>query len=75
MPRTSPRARGAQQAHGGKPDGLTQAQLAEAVGCKPLAVSRWERGEFSPNASALQQLSKVLGCPMENLLQQKNAGE
>lgn len=77
MPRTSPRARGAQSpiAAARIAAGLTQAQLAEAVGCKPLAVSRWERGEFSPNASALQQLSKVLGCPMENLLQQKNAGE
>ena len=48
--------------------GMTQAQLAEAIGCKQLTISRWERGEFSPNASALQRLSDVLGCPMENLL-------
>ncbi len=77
MPRTSPRARGAQSpiASARIAAGLTQAQLAKAVGCKPLAVSRWERGEFSPNASALQRLSEVLSCPMEILLQQKNAEE
>ena len=48
--------------------GMTQAQLAEAIGCKQLTISRWERGEFSPNTSALQRLSEALGCPMEDLL-------
>jgi DNA-binding XRE family transcriptional regulator len=66
----APRSRGARSpiAAARMAAGMTQAQLAEAIGCKQLTISRWERGEFSPNASALQRLSDVLGCPMEDLL-------
>lgn len=68
--RAAPRARGAKSpiATARMAAGMTQAQLAEAIGCKQLTISRWERGEFSPNASALQRLSEALGCPVEDLL-------
>lgn len=77
MARTSPRARGAQSpiATARIAAGLTQAQLAEAVGCKPLAISRWEHGFCSPSSHALSLMAQVLGCQMDDLIQTKNAGE
>ena len=77
MARTSPRARGAQSpiAAARIAAGLTQAQLAEAVGCKPLAISRWEHGFCSPSSHALSLMAQVLGCQMDDLIQTKNAGE
>lgn len=77
MPRTSPRARGAQSpiAAARIAAGLTQAQLAEAVGCKPLAVSRWEHGQREPSAIILQRVAHVLGCNMEDLLKPIETGD
>ena len=48
--------------------GLTQADLARAVGCYPKDVSRWETGERSPSAKSLVKLAAALGAPMEQLL-------
>lgn len=48
--------------------GLTQKELAEAVGVGNRAVSKWERGLGCPDVSLLPELSKVLGVGLEALL-------
>lgn len=42
--------------------GLTQKQLAEAVGVDQSAVARWENGENNPTAARIMQIADVLGC-------------
>lgn len=41
--------------------GLTQRQLAEAVGTEGFAVSRWERATVSPSTMYLAAIAKALG--------------
>lgn len=48
--------------------GMTQGQLADAIGCLQKDISRWERGKHSPNIVTLAAIAKALGCPMETLL-------
>ena len=47
--------------------GLTQAQLANAVGVAPSSVYNWERGKFEPRASQLRELARVLGVRMDEI--------
>ena len=51
--------------------GMTQAQLAEAIGTDQRKVSEWERGVFDVPAAMLIRLSKVLGLPVESMLSEK----
>lgn len=48
--------------------GLTQGQLAEAIGCTQKDVSRWERGVYSPRIDVLVKMAGVLGCSLEDLI-------
>ncbi|MFM2484433.1 LexA family protein [Celerinatantimonas yamalensis] len=48
--------------------GLTQQQLAKAVGVSHVTISQWERGDTTPKGSNLYQLAKVLNCSAEWLL-------
>lgn len=48
--------------------GMTQQQLAEAVGCKQANVSRWERGIVVPSAKKLAAIAAALGCRMDDLM-------
>lgn len=48
--------------------GLTQAQLADLVGCPQQSITRWERGVSSPGARALIKLSKALECAIDDLV-------
>ncbi|MDP3486685.1 MAG: helix-turn-helix transcriptional regulator [Bacillota bacterium] len=48
--------------------GLTQCQLATAMGVDQTAVSQWERGETLPRADRLPDLAKILGCTIDQLL-------
>lgn len=48
--------------------GLTQEQLAEQVFVTRQAVSRWERGETSPNPETLKLLSKIYDVSINTLL-------
>ena len=41
--------------------GLTQAQLADAMGVDQAVISRWESGKVSPNAENLAKLKELLG--------------
>lgn len=50
--------------------GLTQAQLADAIGQRQKDISRWERGVYAPRADVLLRISAALGCRIEDLLAQ-----
>lgn len=48
--------------------GMTQAQLAAAIGKAQNVVSAWENGARIPRADVLLEISRALGCSMESLL-------
>ncbi len=50
--------------------GMTQMQLAVAVGaCSIAVVSGWERGRTVASVPKLRKLAEVLGVSMEELLE------
>ena len=70
MTRTNPRDRGNTSpiATARLAAGLTQAQLAEAVGCSEHAINRWENGQFAPKGQNLLKLAAALKCDPQKLL-------
>jgi transcriptional regulator with XRE-family HTH domain len=48
--------------------GMTQGQLAEAVGCMQKDISRWERGVYSPRVDVLAKMAEALGCSIDELI-------
>lgn len=48
--------------------GLTQGELAEAVGIEQESMSRIETGIITPSLSRLLSLANALDCPIETLL-------
>lgn len=48
--------------------GLTQVALAEIIGLKSSAVSRWEAGETTPEPDALQALANAVRLPVSFFL-------
>jgi transcriptional regulator with XRE-family HTH domain len=48
--------------------GLTQKQLAEALGLDQSAVSNWETGKSEPVINNLRRLADILGCNPADLL-------
>ena len=48
--------------------GLTQQELAEIIGVTKLTISRWERGERSPNAEMVFAVAKALQTTSSYLL-------
>lgn len=55
--------------------GLTQAQLAEMIGCRFVDISRWEHGTHAPSAAYLVKLATALDCSVDDILQTKPAGD
>ena len=51
--------------------GMTQEELANAMGVSPQAVSKWENDQTCPDISALPKLSKLLGVSVDELLSGK----
>lgn len=49
--------------------GMTQQQLADAVGSTQQMVARWERGQRDPRSKTLLKLSEALNCPINELVQ------
>lgn len=47
--------------------GLTQLQLANALGITPGAVYSWERGRNEPKASQLRALARFFGVSMDDI--------
>lgn len=55
--------------------GLTQVQLAEKLGVKPLAVSRWEIGDRSMSVDTLWRVADALTCDPADILREPNPVE
>ena len=51
-----------------KKAGLTQEELAEAIGVHLNSVSLWENGEYTPKMQSIKALAKALGVPEADLL-------
>lgn len=51
-----------------KEQGLTQAELAEALGVSRQAVSRWEGGQSFPSMENLSCLSRLYGVSVDDLV-------
>jgi len=51
-----------------KDAGLTQMQLAEALGITDRAVSKWENGRSLPDSSIMIELCGILGVSVNDLL-------
>ena len=47
---------------------LTQAQLAQKVGCTQKDISRWEHGTHKPGAVYLIKLAAALDCNAADLM-------
>lgn len=48
--------------------GMTQSELAKAIGATQPIISNWERGATKPSVENLYKVSQVLKVPMEDLL-------
>ena len=51
-----------------KQKGLTQAQLAEALGVSDKTISRWENGKTMPDLSIYEPLCEILEIQISELL-------
>ena len=51
-----------------KSRGLTQNELADELAYSDNMVSRWERGEITPNVETLQKISEFYNIPLTSLL-------
>lgn len=62
-----------------KEKGMTQAELAQALGVTNKAVSKWETGEAMPETAQLLPISRIFGVTVDELLagkrEEKSAGE
>ena len=47
--------------------GITQLELAIALGVTPVTVYNWERGKYEPRASQFRELARVFDVPMESI--------
>lgn len=48
--------------------GMTQAELAQALGVSQGAVANWENGSNGPTAGNLIKMSAILRCSVDDLL-------
>lgn len=48
--------------------GMTQRDLARAVGCGPSAIARWEAGTRTPQLARLVAVARALDCSIDRLL-------
>ena len=48
--------------------GMTQKQLADALGCRVKDVSRWENGHVEPGVLTVKKMARILGCSMDDLV-------
>jgi transcriptional regulator with XRE-family HTH domain len=53
--------------------GLTQKQLAEALGVESITVSRWERGVTSPTLPRLRRIAELTETSVSDLVRAPDA--
>lgn len=53
--------------------GMTQREVAAAIGIDQSAVSLWETGRTAPRASILVKLAKLYGVSVDELLSESEA--
>ena len=53
--------------------GLTQQQVADAMGTGRTAVAMWEAGASMPPAAKLPELARLLGCTVDELFEKDSA--
>lgn len=51
-----------------KRNDLTQAELSELLGVSTSCVAQWENGTRTPNIRKLQELAKLFGCTVDDLI-------
>ena len=51
-----------------KAAGMTQQQLAEAVGVTQRDISRWESCKREPGVLIVKKMAQALGCSMDELV-------
>ena len=54
-----------------KKTGVTQSDLAIALGVTQATVAMWETGEALPRADKLPKLAKILNCTVDDLFKKK----
>lgn len=50
-----------------KKHGMTQGELASLAGVQQNTISQWECGKRNPSVPALMNLSRILGCSIDEL--------
>lgn len=58
-----------------KEKGMTQAELASALGVTNKAVSKWETGEAMPETAQLLPIARIFGVTVDELLAGKRADQ
>src|SRR5260370_6760959 len=53
-------------------NGITQAELAEALNTTPHTICRWETGVHKPSLPDLESLARFFGIPMERMFPQSD---
>ena len=54
--------------------GLTQLELAEKLNYSDKAVSKWERGESTPDVAVLTHIADLFGVPLDYLVRAEHEG-
>ena len=54
-----------------KEKGMTQLELAEKMGVKDKAVSKWERDLSYPDLHSIPKLAEIFGVSVEDLMQNR----
>ena len=47
--------------------GMTQAQLAAALGVAQNHISRWEHGTVNPSTDTLRKMAEIFSCRMDDI--------
>ena len=53
-----------------KASGLSQYEVADALGIKQASVCQWETGKTAPTARLLPKVAKLYGCTIDELLRE-----
>lgn len=48
--------------------GMTQGQLAAAIGCTQRDISRWESCKVEPGVLTVKKMAQALGCSMDDIV-------